>query len=240
MVNFLYIVILFSLIYIILTRLVQKKLFDKKKIKEFQNKMNELNKKFKEAVKRNDKDEMDKLSKEQMKLMPKMKGVMFEQLKMTFLILITFFTFIYVLDQIDPLKKDDITLNFTKINDSIWQTSFYINGKTASINIEFKDIDKNKNKINLFVSTKYEMNNFTVKKSIFYTDKKKYNEGDKVKLYAINVKEIDKAIYDNGTALNLDLPFNILGIRFIYGTYGIFIVSSIILGWILTPLVDKL
>ncbi len=238
--DFMYVVVLSSLLYILITRFIRKKLIDMDKVKEFQNRMNELNKKFREAVKRNDKEEMERLNKEQMKLMPKMKWVMLEQLKMTFFILIIFFAFMFLLNSIDPLKSDDVVLNFTRLNDSAWQTSFEMRGEVANVHIEFEDVKGNKNKVDVFVSTKYEMKNFTAGDSIFYTDKEKYKEGEEVKLYALNVKKINKAIYDNGSALNINLPFNLLGIRFIHGTYGVFIFTSVILGWILTPLINKL
>ncbi len=237
--DFIYIVVLSSLLYILATRLIRKKLIDMDKVKEFQNRMNELNKKFREAVKRNDKEEMERLNKEQMKLMPKMKWVMFEQLKMTFFILIIFFAFMFLLNSIDPLKSDDVMLNFTKINGT-WQTSFKMKGEVANVHIEFEDVKGDKKKVDVFVSTKYEMKNFTVGDSVFYTDKPIYNEGEEVRLYALNVKKVNKAIYDNGTAVNVNLPFNLLGIRFIHGTYGVFIFTSVILGWILTPLINKL
>ncbi|MFH0737327.1 MAG: EMC3/TMCO1 family protein [Candidatus Micrarchaeota archaeon] len=93
-----------------LSKFLQNKLIDRKEVEAMQAESKRLSAEFEKAKKANDKKRMDKAMQDQMDHLPKLNGVMMKQMKPTFVILIMFMGFMWVVGQLDPFVQDDVRL----------------------------------------------------------------------------------------------------------------------------------
>ena len=215
------VIFLLAVIYLIITRKLSSKIIDKKFMEEYRKKMDEINRRFKEATKRNDTKALEEIHEIQKKeIMPKMGKLMAHQFKMIIFILLVFSIAIAILNIIDTTKQDDIKIvmepnkSYHIIADKPGRWRVDINGRKGHFYIEVKN------------NAKVEYANYSVEGDIIeYTKSIPYME-------KIEIKEIGKRNYtltlDRGTRLELytGLPF----IERIEESYWIFIFFIFILG----------
>ncbi len=229
---FLYILFILSIFYIVLLNYVRKNFTNFEIISSFQKEMNELNKQFKEASMKKDVELMDKISKKQMEMIPKMKGLMFEQFKIMILSLVLFYLFYLSLPYLHHVEQKHLIIQ--NQSDKLY-VSIPIDKSIASLSLHVNNIKKT-----MYVSTKYDIrNNLTENNIHIYLDKSKYNVGDNAMLIIEPNNVSVDVIYDYGEDTYIDLPFNLFGIRFIYGARSVFIFFAFIVGWIYSFIESK-
>ena len=221
--NALLIIFFLALIYVGISRFITRRFTDRKFMEEYKEKMKELNKEFAEASKRNDVKKMEEIHERQKKeLLPGMKKLMKEQVKMLVIIFILFTLALYSLNVIDPTNKDDIVKsvvgsgNITIKADKpgIWRIVVKQNGRErASLEIGVGELAK-KPRLNA-----------TLGKSYVWVDKSHYSVGENIVIHYSNMPKSD-IVADRGTRAEIGIPF----IGRIEGSYWVFIFFVIVLG----------
>ncbi len=249
-----------AIVYAGTAKFIQNKLIDRSKIKAIQEESKRLNEDMKKAKERNDKAAIDKIMKKQMEFLPKMNTMMFAQFKPMIFVLAIFFAFTWMIGQIDPTVSDDIKIQLLDDghgcddvaedgvysgclepeNSGKWIANVraYRNGAEVGHNSTFfayaKEIDDSY------------LENPVGESIIVNTDKKNYDSGETVRIYAsANDVSMVEARLDNATAFRVDLPLTIpiLNVSRIYQPYWFFILISLIsnlgIGFVLGKLQKK-
>ncbi len=243
-----------ALFYAAITRIIQEKLVDKKEMEAVQKESKELNAAYKEASKRNDKAEMDRIMKKQMELLPRMNKIMFKQFKPMAVTLLLFFGFIFLVNTFDPTTPDDITLTLTDNGedcddtrgDNIYSGCYVLEdgneGKWVYTAVALNgESELGRNQTYFFYgyedSDRY-VENGNGEAVVPSTDKILYHKGDTVKLYAIAPPKTTqvRAVLNKGTWFYVDLPFTlpIFNVQRIYQPYWWFILLSVVFGFIVS------
>lgn len=257
---YVWLVALVALVYAGTTRFIQRKLVNRKEMEAIQKESKELSKQYKEATKRNDKAEIDRIAKKQMEFLPKMNKVMFSQFKPMIVILVLFFAFTYVVNFFDPTKQDDITVFLyddgkgcdAVAGDNIYSCCYKISGEnygkwTYTATALNQGSEAGLNHTYFFYGhedTDTYVENGRGSQVILSTDKELYEPGDEVHLYATVPPEVTgvSATLDNGTWFYTDLPFTIpiFNVQRIYQPYWWFILISVVLGLILSFILGRI
>ncbi len=233
-------IIILGLIYVLVSRLLMNKLVDRNKMKEYQDKMKEINERFVKASKNNDVKELERLHEMQKKeIMPEMKNILIEQMKMFAIIMVLFTVALHILPQVDQSNLDDIHLNLSNgttiiklDHDGVWWIEAKEGGRTrATLKIAvLKGIKDDRYKeYPLINETGYKGGTLSTNKKRYYVGEKaiiSYNGAEKVELEA-----------DKGTrpSIYLGLPF----FEIIEGEYSVFIVS-VVIGGLVFSLIEGL
>lgn len=257
---YVWLVALASLIYASTTRLIQRKLVNKKEMEAVQKESKELNAEYKKAAERKDKIAMEKITKKQMEMLPKMNKVMMSQFKPMVVVILLFLAFTYVVNYFNPIVKDDIALMLSDdgngcdeiAGDSIYSTCYEISGEnygkwtyTASALSAGNEIGSNQT---YFFYGKEDEDRYSENGKgngvSLSTDKELYQPGDTVKLYATapdSANEV-RATLDNGTWFYVDLPFTlpIFNVQRIYQPYWWFILVSVVLGLLISFVLGRI
>ncbi len=232
--DFIYVVGFIALVYVIITRVLNRIMMDNSRMKEFREKMDKLNKEFKEASKRNDVEKMNKIYEEQKKLFPMMGGAFKDQLKMMGIILVVFYISMWFIGYLNPFIKDDISISLINASGfyslqihldrgGLWHINYDVDTTKGhfkgTISFYVGDDD------NINVHPSFSSNEFTIS-----VDKPVYKEGE-IAILRVNGK-IKKyhIVADRGTYISLKLPFSIFGVKEISGASSVFITIVILLG----------
>ncbi len=128
-------VALITLVYSILLTEMNYRVIDRDFVQNFQKRMKELQKEFKEADKKKDIKKMEEITQKQLehaKHMPKLLG---EQVKLSIISLILFFVILWFINAVDPAMHDDINIKtllvpLSNLNSSL---SSAIDGSNGSV-----------------------------------------------------------------------------------------------------------
>jgi hypothetical protein len=232
--EFIYILVVFSLIYLVAVKAVMLKT-GMKEVNKIREDFNSLNKRLTEATKKKDSDEIDRLMKEQQEMMPKMMSMFGSQMKMTLVILVVFMSFVWVLNSIDPYVKDDIFYN--NVNGTLNQSFNITNPDMEAFKITAKSTNNEMVSGYIYVSQNRNiLTNLSTDKHSIYP----IMENDRIRLESANISVFESVQYDNGTDINNFVPIlDILGIRFVYGAQGTFILLTFIVSMAEQALLGK-
>ena len=220
-----------AIAYVVLSRVLMAKLVDKKFMKEFQEKMKEMNKRFVKATKNNDTRELERIQKLQQKeIIPGTKKMVIEQIKMFGIVIVLFTLALQVLPYLDGSKVDD--LNITIGPNSIEKVRFDKEGIWA---IEIIEEGRSKGKLRVKVGNGNALKDNNTYNETRYNgnfvslDKKKYKLGDTGIISNIGNSSISLSL-DRGTKpyIYLGIPF----IEYVEGEYYVFILFVFIVGLI--------
>ncbi len=257
---YIWLVALVAIVYAGITRFIQRKLVNQEEMKAIQKESKELSRQYKEAAKRKDQAEMDRIMKKQMEFLPKMNKMMMQQFKPMIVIIIMFLAFTYVVGLFDPTKQDDITIYLydngegcdAVEGDSIYSGCYEISGEnygkwtfTASALNQGSEVGLNHTYFFYGVEdsdTYVEMGKGT--QVILSTDKGLYQPGETVYLYASVPPDVTgvSARLDNGTWFHADLPFTlpIFNVQRIYQPYWWFILFSVVFGLLISFILGRI
>jgi hypothetical protein len=232
--EFIYILIGFSLVYLIVVKAVMIKT-GMKEVNKVNKDLNDLNKKLMEATKRKDDAEVERLTKEQQEMMQKMMSMFGTQMKMTLVIMVVFLTFIWILNSINPYLKDDVFFN--NINGTLNQSFEIKNPDMEAFKITAKSANNESVSGYIYVSqSRNILTNLTTDKHSIYP----IIENNSIRLMSENISVFESVEYDNGTDINNFVPLlDIIGIRFVYGAQGTFILLTFIVSMVEQALLGK-
>jgi hypothetical protein len=228
--DFIYVILAFSFIYLVLLRAVMLKL-GMRDSNDMRARLSELDKKFFEASKKGDTEAMQKINEEKIPISMKMLNM---QMKMMVPMLVVFFVMVFALNSINFNVNDDVKMGNATAPLAFQQTSpsmeaFKITGKDAG-NTTFTGyvyISRERN-----ISAALEAG-YTIYPIIKAPGNYKVYAEEKngtISLMSENVTALESVQYDNGTESNLFVPLDFVGIRFIYGAQGLFIFLGFLLG----------
>jgi uncharacterized membrane protein (DUF106 family) len=257
---YVWLVALVALVYASTTRLIQRKLVNKKEMEEIQKESKELSRQYKEATKRKDQAEMERIMKKQMEFLPKMNKAMMQQFKPMIVIILLFLAFTYVINLFDPTKQDDITVFLYDDGegcdevegDNIYSGCYNISGEnngkwtyTAVALNHGSEVGSNQTYFFYgYRDTDTYVENGKGTQVILSTDKQLYQPGDEVHLYAAVPPDVTgvSATLDNGTWFYVDLPFTlpVFNVKRIYQPYWWFILISVVLGLIISFMLGRI
>lgn len=247
-----------AVVYAGISKFLQNKLIDRTKVEKFQAKTNKLNEEMKKAKERGNQTEIDDIMKKQIGMMSESKDLMIDQFKPMIAIIAVFICFTSLVGFIDPTVKDDFSVSLydngldcdKTADDKVFSGCVGLNstnyGKwtiTAKSYRNGAEVGSN----STFFSYVTESDDSYIEAPhgeslILETDKNRYNEGDRVVLYANanSVNEV-KATLDYGTHFRVDLPLSIpiLNINRIYQPYWWFIMISLISNIVLSLVLNK-
>ncbi len=236
--NFVYIVPIIAFIYIFITRFLQNKLIDKELMKKVQEESKKINAEMKST------NDLDLVMKKQQKLMEDMNKMMFSQMKYMVVVLVVFFLFSSFLNYINPFLKDDFKVNMTKINSNYAFLNYKIETNRSGmwkVKVETKDGFAEKT---FYVNTNKEEPEYDAHKGDLFVDinKKFVHSGDYIEINTVSKNPEDNfvAVFNNGTSFYVELPFTIpfLNVKRIYGPTGWFIFSSIVISFLINPIIS--
>jgi hypothetical protein len=229
MMDFIFTILAFSFIYLILLRAMMLKmgLKDSNKIRS---QLSELDKKFFEASKKGNTQEMERINKEKI---PLSMQAMNTQLKMMLPMLILFFGMMMILNAMNPQTGDDIIMkNVSGINQSFALS----NPSMQAFKVTGKDTSGTAFTGYVFMSKERGIyTNLTPGYTLFIKNGGNYSvypveRNGSISLVAENVAQFDSVEFDSGTESNIFVPLDIMGIRFVYGAQGLFIFIGFLLG----------
>jgi hypothetical protein len=222
--EFIYLILLFAMVYLVAVKAVMLKT-GMKEVNRLREEMNGVQKKLLEATKRKDDSEVERLTKEQQEMMPKMMGMFGSQMKMTLVILVVFMTFIWALNAVDPYLKDDLI--FKNVNGTLNQSFEIKNHDMEAFKITAKSASNEPVSGYVYISQSRDiLTNLTTDKHTIYP----IIEDNRIRLESQNISVFESVEYDNGTNINNFVPLlDIIGIRFVYGTQGTFILLTFVL-----------
>ena len=253
---FFWFVTLIAILYTVAVRFIQRRFMDKDKQKGINKKLSENTKKYTEAMKRDNKREVERLQKEQEVIMKEFQGIMFSQFKIMGIILVFFFGFMWIVNAVDPTVADDMILTFnddglecdTTASDNLFTSCFNIqdgtpgpwvihatafkNGENLGENATFfyfKDVSPQE----LYLQKKGNEPSITTNKNLY-----EENEQVIITVEPPNGTTRIEGTVNKGTWFFVDLPFTIpfLNIQRIHQAYWWFIFLSIVLGIIVSVL----
>lgn len=258
--NFVLIVTIIALLYSIAVRKLQYSFGNQSEMDAFQKESKAVNDEFQKASKEKNEVRMQALMEKQKEMFPKMGKLMMGQFKVMGIVLIMFLGIMWVLGEIDPFKKDDISI--TLVDDgsgcdsvaedliysgcyklsSTYYGSWVVMAQAYNNNNPFAQnsthfIYKEESPGPLYKEVKGEPLGVS-------TDKERYLPDETVKITATLGTKAEKveAILNNGTWFYVDLPFAIplLNIQRIHQAYWWFITVTILSGLLITPIYKKL
>ena len=233
MMDFIYIILAFSFVYLVVLRAVMLKLGlkDSNKLRE---RLSMLDKQFFEASKKGNAKEMEKLNAEKVPISMQMMNM---QLKMMLPMLIIFFAMMMALNAMNPQTADDIIIkNVSSVN----QTFAISNPSMEAFRIMGKDTSNTTFSGYVFISKERGIyTNLSPGYTIYPIIKGSGNynvypveQNNEISLVAENVTNFESVQFDSGTESNLFVPLDIIGIRFIYGAQGLFIFLGFLIGMV--------
>lgn len=248
--SFFWIATLAGIAYAVVIQVLRNKFVNMDRMKELQKKMNELNKQYFDALKKKDNKRMDSIQAEQNAVMPEFNGMLVGQLKFTFVVLLVFLSFMWVMNSIDPNNADDFTFQMDKQGD-LWCGNFsFGNGTEGPWLVDVKAYSgtsqKSQNGAIIyygmessqfmpFVTVSGEQTNVT-------TDKKAYYGSESPKVCALAPADADRVVAtaNSGTWFHVGLPFEIplLNTRTLSGVNIWFIVIAIVGGLLFPKIMD--
>jgi len=232
--EFIYVIIAFSIVYLVAVKAAMLKT-GMKEVNRIRDEFNDMNKRLMEATKRKDEKEVERLSKEQQEMMPRMMSMFGSQMKMTLVILVVFMAFVFVLNSVDPYVKDDIILR--DLNGTVDRSFAIKNPEMESFKITAKNSNDEAVSGNIYVSqSRGILTNLTTDKHSVYP----VIEDGSVRLMSSNISVFESVQYSNGTDVNTFVPLDILGIRFVHGAQGTFIFLAFIMSIVEQAVLGKI
>ncbi|MCK4319497.1 DUF106 domain-containing protein [Candidatus Micrarchaeota archaeon] len=247
---FFWFVTLIAIIYTVAVRFIQRKFVDKDKQKGINKKLSENTKKYTEAMKKDNKREVERLQKEQGIIMKEFQGVMFSQFKIMGIVLVFFFGFMWIVNSVDPTVADDQSIIFNDDGLECDETAGD-NRFTACFNIQdgnpgpwvvhataFKDgANLGENATFFYFKEVLPQELYLQKKGnepSITTNKNLYEENEQVIITVVPPGDATRVegTVNKGTWFYVDLPFTIpfLNIQRIHQAYWWFIFLSIVFG----------
>ncbi len=250
-----------ALAYAGVTRYLQNRLVDRSEMEAIQAESKRLSDEMKKAQERKDDAHVKALMDEQMAFLPKMNKVMMGQFKPMIVIFGIFFGLIWVIGQVDPSIKDDITLNMSDdglgcdaaAGDGIYSACYSLAGnanygKWTFTAHSIRGGGEAGTNYTWFAYNAQVTDNFSEAPKgepiSLHTDKKSYSPGETVKLYATPSAKPDqvRAVLSNGTAFYVDLPMSIplLNVQRIQQPYWWFIFISFIASLVISGVAGRM
>lgn len=212
-----WIVTLCGLVYSAISQVVRGKFVDMERMKEIQKEMNELNKQYFDAMKKNNTRRMDEIKAKQDKVMPEFNGMMVGQLKVMGVILVLFMSFMWVLGGADPHLEDDVQIEFAQQGEE-WCGEVPLSGEGGPWYVGVKayagEAQKSERGIPVFYRETSEFipsGAMTGEEMDVYADKEIYAEGERALVCAAPPEGTDRVVAtaDGGTWFHVPLPFEI-------------------------------
>lgn len=257
--NFVLIVTVIALVYSLGIRMLQYKFGNQREMEEFQKESKALNAEFKKASDEKNDSRVKVIMEKQKQLFPRMGKLMMGQFKVMIPILIIFVGMMWLFDNFDPFKNDDITLELlddgsgcdSVADDLIYSGCYKLSDENYGPWVVFIEAyDENPFAQNstafLYKEGSFESLPSEVKgEPIGVTlDKEEYSPGETVKITATPERKAEKveAVLNSGSWFYVDLPFTIplLNINRINDPYWWFITVTILSGLIISPIYKKL
>lgn len=220
-------IIIAAVIYAVVVREIQNRLIDRKETERIQKESKRLSDAYRDALKRGDKKEAEKIMQEQLDLLPQMNKMMLGQLKPMAVIMIIFFAATWAIGIFNPATADDIALLLSdngtgcdmKAGDGIYSACYQINnGSEGRWTAAVFAYDENgaefaRNSTIFYYAKKTDDNYVEAPHGAMavWTDKEIYGKGGEVTIMAKpdkKAKEV-KAVLDCGTYFKAELPFAI-------------------------------
>ncbi len=242
--SFVFIIFLIAIFYLIAVKVIQNKFVDKEKLRRFRERSNELTKRMNEANKRKDKEEMDRILKEQTAMFPEMSKIMFEQLKMSFIVIAVFLIATNILGYLDPYKSDDMSVSLVEGTgcdgeiDGVFEYCFTPenNGTWVVEAIAYNEGKEVGRSYSLFYYGNYSDPGYAEPAkgsnppNITFS-KKGYTFGEEVRIYIESKGDRIDLNLDKGTHFMYELPFEIpiINVKRIYQPTWFFILITLVL-----------
>jgi hypothetical protein len=168
-----------AILYVAISSFLISRFVDMKGVKDFREEMNALQKEFWKATKEGNTKKMDELNKKQLEKTKEFPFLIKEQLKMSLISLTIFFLSLYLIDNFDVNKFDDIKLYLNAsipkevvVKPGVHIASFEVLGKNLkyelSYNTEIEKNEINKDDININITLKKDENGI---KAIFISNR---------------------------------------------------------------------
>jgi hypothetical protein len=206
-----------GLVYSGISQLVRGKFVNMDRMKEIQKEMNELNKQYFDAMKKNNKNKMDAIKVKQDAVMPEFNGMMMGQLKVMGVIIIVFMSFMWVLGTIDPHLNDDVVVELAPEGEQ-WCGEIDLSGREGPWYLGLKayegDAQKSENGTTIFLGRESEFlpsGTINGEKMDVFADKQVYSENESAVVCAVPPANTDRVVAtaDSGTWFHVKLPFEI-------------------------------
>ena len=238
---FFWIVAICGLLYAGLSQFIRGKLVDMDRMKVIQKEVNQLNKQYIEAMKKQNTRRMDEIKAKQDKVMPEFNGMMVGQLKVMAVIIVIFMSFMWVLNSVDPHQDDDIVVELAQ-NGEDWCGEIPLSsGETGPWYIDVKSFEQDSQTAQNGTIIYYGVEGSTYepygqKSGVMnvFADKESYAENEVAVVCASPPAYTTSVIAtaNSGTWFHLKLPFEIpiLNTRTLSGPNVWFILVAIISG----------
>ncbi|MBU0591602.1 DUF106 domain-containing protein [Candidatus Micrarchaeota archaeon] len=252
-----------AIIYAGIARFAQYKLVNRKEMRSIQEESKKISDDMKKAQESGNKTRIDEAMKKQMEFLPKMNTMMMGQFKPMIVILIVFFAFIWVIEQINPYIIDDTIVPMLDdgngcdaiVGDGIYSACYTPNnvnktnyGPWSATVKAYEGTNELGHNSTLFFYNSDEDPNAVAdgpkgQPITVTTDKRTYYKGETMQIYAQveNGDRIEAAI-DNGTSFYVDLPVQIpiINVKRIVQPYWWFILVSLIANLSLSVVISQL
>ena len=237
--EFILIVAGLAIIYALITRFIQFRVGNQKKMKELQKQMNAVNKEYMEAMKSRNEKRMEEISKQQQELMKEFNPLLMGQFKTMAVIIGVFLIFMWGVGALDPNISDDVTVEFADMGSGTWCGDFTASGSPGPWMMTVKSFsgggEKGQNGTIFYLGERAGLRPYTTPKGEAFPvwpDKEVYQEGETATVCASVPAGIDRVVgtANSGTWFMVELPFTIpiFNVTVIHEPYWWFILISII------------
>ncbi len=249
-----------AVLYSFASKEIQYRFGNRKEVDAINKEMRIVTDKLKEAQKRNDSAQMEKLMHEQTQMMGKLTGTMLGSFKAMGIVIVLFLAITFGLDQLNPTKSDDLilalgdsgTLCDKVAHDGVYTGCYLVPSNAVRGEWEAhviaregtSEIGDNSTRFLVGDGTRGSYSRPAKNKPISISiNKEVLNPGEELKITATfeQYKEL-RATIDSGTSFYVDLPITIpfFNVSRIHDVYWWFVLVSLLSSLLVIPLVDKI
>ncbi|MBN2121465.1 DUF106 domain-containing protein [Candidatus Micrarchaeota archaeon] len=230
-----------ALVYTSISQVVRGKFVNMERMKTIQKDLNEYNKQYFDAMKKNNSKKMEEVKARQDALMPEFNGMMMGQFKVMGVIIVVFMSFMWVLGAIDPHIEDDLSFELSLAGDGEWCGEIPLGPNEGPWEIDVTafegDALKSERGVTIFYIEASEFlpsGKVTGEEMNVFADKDLYLQDESAVVCAVPPANADRVVAtaNSGTWFHVGLPFEIpvLETRTLNGVNIWFILVAIVGG----------